>query len=109
MPQFIPAATSGQTGPHVGGVGLPPMVGPPPPVAAVGTPPKVAQLGSTEAETEFPSDEEMKQLVERTFLDFVGKLDKATQAGVQRRLYLIKWEDLGDALNRKLFRFARGN
>lgn len=108
LPQFIPVATSGQSGPPVGGVGLPPaMVGPPPPVAAVGTPPKVAQPGSTEAETEFPSDEEMKQLVERTFRDFVGKLDSSTQAGVQRRLDSISWKDLGDALIRKLFRFAK--
>uniref|UniRef100_A0A8D8H7T5 Steroid receptor RNA activator 1 n=1 Tax=Culex pipiens TaxID=7175 RepID=A0A8D8H7T5_CULPI len=108
LPQFIPVATSGQTGPPVGGVGLPPaMVGPPPP--AVGTPPKVAQPGSTEAETEFPSNEEMKQLVERTFRDFVGKLDSSTQAGVQRRLDQLNssWKDLGDALIRKLFRFAR--
>uniref|UniRef100_A0A8D8MI87 Steroid receptor RNA activator 1 n=1 Tax=Culex pipiens TaxID=7175 RepID=A0A8D8MI87_CULPI len=108
LPQFIPVATSGQTGPPVGGVGLPPaMVGPPPP--AVGTPPKVAQPGSAEAETEFPSNEEMKQLVERTFRDFVGKLDSSTQAGVQRRLDQLNssWKDLGDALIRKLFRFAR--
>lgn len=107
LPQFIPVATSG---PPVGGVGLPPaMVGPPPPVAAVGTPPKVAQPGSTEDETELPSNEEMKQLVERTFRDFVGKLDSSTQAGVQRRLDQLdsSWKDLGDALIRKLFRFAK--
>ncbi|KAL9695024.1 hypothetical protein quinque_014309 [Culex quinquefasciatus] len=86
LPQFIPVATSGQSGPPVGDVGLPPaMVGPPPPVAAV----------------------EMKQLVGRTFRDFVGKLDSSTQAGVQRRLDSISWKDLGDALMRKLFRFAK--
>uniref|UniRef100_A0A1Q3F317 Putative steroid receptor rna activator 1 n=1 Tax=Culex tarsalis TaxID=7177 RepID=A0A1Q3F317_CULTA len=107
LPQFIPGATSGPP------VGVPPMAGPPPPVA-VGTPPKIGpseklQTELLEDKTKFPSDEEMKEMAERTFREFVGKLDQSMQAGVQRRLDLIQqsWKDLGEALIRKLYRFAK--
>lgn len=113
LPQFVPAASTGNAKPLTSIPTNRPMP-PLPPMGPAGTPPRIDKpiADSTgKGPIDFPADEEMRDLVKNTLEEFLQRTDNNRQTEIRKRLdvMLQAWTEakLSDGLIKKLYRLAQ--